>query len=303
MEYDDAYSVPQDAIAVQVTSSLVEDRYVQLAPTYNGGPKLAEGANIPQTRTAVPAEIDQIYGALNQLSVALGPNGANKSGALSDLLNVSAANLGGNGDALGQSLQNLSQAARTLADGRNDLFGTVKNLQAFTDALAGSDTQVRHLNDVLAQVAGQLADERQSLADALHNLAGALDSVNGFIKDNAAAFHQDIVGLEQVTNLLVKDQAALNESLAIAPVALANLAHTYNPGSGTLDTRSSLSSLAQPQDLCGVLAEMGKLTNPSDPTTQICTQIATQLGTTLAGLVTLVTSNSSAGLPTVPGLP
>ena len=253
MEYDSKYKLPSNAAALVVSSSLVSERYIQLAPTYTGGPVLADNGDIPENRTAAPAELDQIYSALNQLSVALGPNGANKNGALSDLLKVAAANLGGNGQALGQSITNLSAAARTLADGREDLFGTVANLQTFTKALAQSDKSVRSFNDQLAVVSQQLADERQSLADALTNLTAALKSVAGFVKDNQAVFHDDVHKLVLVTNVLQKRQGALDEVLSVAPVAVANLAHTYNPASGTLDNRSNLNSLVDPGTICATL--------------------------------------------------
>ena len=55
---------------------------------------------------------------------------------------------------------------------------------------------------------------------------------------------------------MLTSRAALNEILAVAPVALSNLAHTYNPSSGTLDTRDNLASLFEPADpavICSAL--------------------------------------------------
>jgi phospholipid/cholesterol/gamma-HCH transport system substrate-binding protein len=254
MEYDSKYKLPTNAISVIVANSLVSDRFIQLAPAYKGsGPSLGRDAKIPQSRTAAPAELDDIYGALNKLSVALGPKGANKNGSLRDLVNVSAANLKGNGAALGNSITKLSQAAKTLADGRGDLFGTVKNLQAFTKALSDSDSQVRHFNTQLAQVAGDLAAERKDLGAALQNLGTALNSVAGFVNDNAKKTHTDIVGLKSLTGVLVKEQASLNETLAVAPAALANIVHAYQPDLGVLATRSNLDSLADPSALCALI--------------------------------------------------
>ena len=60
---------------------------------------------------------------------------------------------------LHDTLDGLSQALTTLADGRQDLFGSVANLQRFTTALARSDQQVRGFNQQLADVAEQLAGE------------------------------------------------------------------------------------------------------------------------------------------------
>ena len=55
MTYDSKYKLPKNAISVIVANSLVSDRYIQLAPAYNGsGPVLANDATIPVSRTAAP---------------------------------------------------------------------------------------------------------------------------------------------------------------------------------------------------------------------------------------------------------
>ena len=87
-EYDDHYSVPADAKAVVVSPSVVSDRYVQLTPVYTKGPRLADGAQIKLADTAVPVELDRIFSSLNDLDVALGPEGANKTGAVSPRVKI-----------------------------------------------------------------------------------------------------------------------------------------------------------------------------------------------------------------------
>ena len=179
MVIDDAYDVPADADAVVLAPSLVSDRYVQFSPVYDGGAKMKDGAKVPLERTATPVELDQVYGALDELSAALGPNGANKDGALSDLVDVGAANLEGNGEALNRTLNGFSQAVETLSDHRDDLFSSLDNLQTFTSALASIDSQVGQFNDNMAAVADQLAAERQDLAAAITLLNKALADVQG----------------------------------------------------------------------------------------------------------------------------
>ncbi|MDP9091678.1 MAG: MCE family protein [Actinomycetota bacterium] len=256
MSYGSSYKVPANASAYIVANSLVSDRYIQLSPAYVGGPVTPSGGTIPLERTASPAELDDIFNALNTLSVTLGPNGANKNGALSTLVNVGAANLNGNGAALASSIKNLSLAATTLANGSTDLFGTVTNLRNFTDALSQSDAQVRSFNSLLATVANDLSNERADLGGALHNLSIALNSVASFVKANAAATHTDIVGLENITGVLVKDQAALNEALVAGPIALSNLTHAYQEQTGTLGTRSNLAGLTTPAGLAGQICDL-----------------------------------------------
>jgi phospholipid/cholesterol/gamma-HCH transport system substrate-binding protein len=275
MSYAGKYTLPKNVTAVEVANSLVSDRYIQLTPAWNTARAakvaLRSGATIGVNRTDGPAELDDIYAALDKLAVALGPQGANKggrqSGALSQLLRVSAANLKGNGTALGNSISNLARAAETLSGHRGDLFDTVQNLQKFTQTLQASDAQVRKFNTLLAEVAGDLASERGDLGAAIKQLGLALDQVSGFVKSNAGKFHKDIVGLEQLTTLLVREKASLNETLAVAPYALANIIHSYQPDLGALATRGNMVSLTHidpAQIVCGLLT-----TGPAGDLTQV----------------------------------
>jgi phospholipid/cholesterol/gamma-HCH transport system substrate-binding protein len=282
LEYDSKYKVPADAIVVVVANSLVSDRYLQLSwPTPKSSHLIADGATIPKDRTSGPAELDDIYAALNKLSAALGPEGANKNGALSEFIKVSEANLKGNGAALGNSITQLSKAMTTLANGRDDLFGTVRNLQSLTSALAASDTQIKHFEEQLAQVSGDLASERSDLGEALHNLGGALSQVAKFVKDNQNKLHVDLDGLKVISGILIKEQGALNETMAVAPVALANIVHAYQPNIGAIATRGNLASLTDPTNVCqtlnigGYLDAVNKLLPPSllKPVISTCTKI------------------------------
>ena len=181
---DPELKLPADAKAVVVSPSLVTGRYVQLTPTWAGGPELADGAVIPLERTAVPLGVDDLARTATQLADALGPKGVNSQGALSDALDVGAANLDGNGRALNDTIRNLGELSGTLADSREDLFGTVTELQSFTSMLAANDGEVREFNRRLADVAGFLADERGDLATAVRELSIALGEVADFVRDN-----------------------------------------------------------------------------------------------------------------------
>jgi phospholipid/cholesterol/gamma-HCH transport system substrate-binding protein len=239
MRYDRKYDIPADAQAVIVPPSVVSDRYVQLTPAYLGGKKLADGAELGSDRTAVPLEIDDIYRSLDEFNSALGPEGANADGALSKLLATGRANLQGNGQNLHDTLDGLSKAMTTLSNGRQDLFGSVANLQKFTTALAESDQQVRQFNSQLADVSEQLAGERDELAAALQSLAVALAQVTTFVRDNRDELKSNVDALADVTGTLVRQQRAIIDILDVTPLALSNLNLAYNGTSGTLDTRDN----------------------------------------------------------------
>jgi virulence factor Mce-like protein len=245
-EYDRKVAVPADAQALIVAPSLVSDRYIQLAPAYKGGPKIADGAVIPLTRTKVPLEVDDLYASLSQVSKSLGPNGANKNGALSNLLNTAADNFSGNGQALHDTITKLSQAADTLSGNKNDLFVTITNLGQFSTTLANSDGQVRQFEQQLADVSGFLAGERANLAATVQQLATTLTAVQDFIAKNHDRVKSNVDKLASVTKVLVDQRAALAEILDVAPVALGNVANSYNAASGTLDARANLNELTQP---------------------------------------------------------
>nr|WP_208867676.1 MCE family protein [Streptomyces wuyuanensis] len=258
LEYDAGRRIPADAQAAIINSSVVSDRYVQLLPVYRGGPAMENGAVIPESRTAVPVELDRVFDSLHTTAEAFGPRGANADGSLSRLLGVSADNLEGQGEQLHRTVEDLSLAVTTLSDGRKDLFGTVRNLQVFTAALAADDKNVRSFNDSLAAVADQLAGERKDLAAALRHLGKALGDVSAFVRNNKKALTSDVKGLSKVTKVLVTQRAALEELLEVAPAGLSNLQNAYNPSSGTLDTRNNLEQAQDPAALlCSLLRTTG----------------------------------------------
>jgi phospholipid/cholesterol/gamma-HCH transport system substrate-binding protein len=261
MRYDSGYDIPADAQAVIVPPSVVSDRYIQLTPVYTGGARLADGAELPVSRTAVPLEIDDIYRSLDEFDKALGPDGANADGALTNLLATGRANLAGNGQNLHDTLDGLSKALTTLSDGRQDLFASVDNLQKFTTALAQSDQQVRQFNQQLAGVSEQLAGERDELATALHSLAAALAQVTAFVRDNRDELKSNVAALADVTGTLVRQQKAIIDILDVTPLALSNLNLAYNARSGTLDTRDNA-------------------LGPYDPASYVCSLMADTLSTT-----------------------
>ncbi|HEX6148846.1 MCE family protein [Nocardioides sp.] len=243
MSYDAEVQVPAEAEAVIISPSVVGDRYIQLTPAYDGGEVLADDATLEADRTAVPLELDQIYENLDKLNVALGPNGANREGALSDLLEVTAENFGGQGEQLNQTITDFGRFSETLSDNREEFFSSTRALQGFISTLAENDATVRRFNQSLADVSGVLEGEREELSAALENLSVALGEVSTFVRDNREVLGRNIKGLNRVSKVLVKQRAALDEILTAAPTALNNLALTYNPQAGTLDTRANLQEL------------------------------------------------------------
>lgn len=283
MTYDDTVKLPADAKAVIIAPSLVGDRYVQLTPAYSGtGDVLTDGAELSVDQTSEPLELDQIYDSLDRLNVALGPRGANKTGALSDLLAVTADNFGGQGTTFRQTIKDFSRLSSTLAGNSDELFGSVQALEGFMSTLAENDQTVRQFNQSLADVSTMLDGEREELVAATRNLSVALTAVKGFVEENKDSLSRNITGLNRVAKVLVRQRAALDEILHVAPGALNNLALTYNPQAGTLDTRANFGESINQLELdpaaflCGFVGQVER-------SGQVCDQITKLLDRPRAG--------------------
>lgn len=282
MSYDDDVKIPADAKAAVVAPSVVGDRYIQLTPVYTDGPVMSDGATLSVQQTAIPLELDQIYQSIDDLAVALGPEGANKDGALSRLLDTTARNFGGQGATFNRTIRNLSRLTSTLDANKDDLFGTAQEIERFVKVLAENDQTVRDFNDSLASAADLLADERDDLSLALRNLGIAMGQVSSFVKENRSALSSNIKGLVKVSRILVKQRDALDETLKSAPVALANLFHTYNPSTGTLDTRANLGENIN--DLqTSPASVLCSLVTPVDPNAALCEAFDAALPRTAPG--------------------
>jgi phospholipid/cholesterol/gamma-HCH transport system substrate-binding protein len=249
---------------VIVAPSLVSSRYLQLAPRYDGGPTMQDGAVIPESRTAVPIEWDQIKGQLNDLAVALGPNGANKKGALSALVTSTSQALGGEGETINQTIANLSRAVQTLQNGSGDAFATVQNLQVFTTALAESDQQISDFTARLDSVSGLLADNRNSVRTSIVNLAVAVRKVERFVKTNRAALKTTITGLTDVTTVVAKQQEALAQTLQAAPNALRNLIESVHQRQNAVGVDLHAANIHSPgQLICGAIGGASESSVPA----------------------------------------
>jgi phospholipid/cholesterol/gamma-HCH transport system substrate-binding protein len=259
MEYDRAYSLPPDVKAVVISPSVIGDRFVQLTPAHESGATLAEGTVIGLSDTRVPVELDRTFSATEQLLKALGPNGVNKNGALSDFLEVGAETLDGQGSSLRTTIRDLATATGTLSKGSDDAFGTVDHLSKVTTTLADYDTDVEEFNQRLSSVAGTLASESGEISALLKSLATSLGEVESFVRDNREAVSTNVSSLATVTAALVAERKALVQIVDLAPLGFTNLVETYDPNSAAVRTRANFTEILRALDktACEVLRKQG----------------------------------------------
>ncbi|HXO11169.1 MAG TPA: MCE family protein [Mycobacterium sp.] len=263
--------IPADAKAVIVAQNLVSARYVQLAPGYETGPTMQDGALIPVERTAVPVEWDQVKAQLMRLAIDLGPKSDVSGTAVGRFIDSAANALNGNGDKLRQTLAQLSGLGRILANGSGNIADIIKNLQTFVTALRDSKVQIVQFQDRLATLSSALDESRSSLDAALTNLSQAVGEVQRFIAGTRDKTSEQIQRLANVTQNLVDHRKDLEQVLHVAPTAAANAYAMYNPDTGTVSGSFVINSFRNPLQL--ICAAVGAIENvTSAETAKLCAE-------------------------------
>jgi phospholipid/cholesterol/gamma-HCH transport system substrate-binding protein len=275
MEYDAEYKLPAKAKAAIVTPTLTADRFVQIAPAYTGGPVMKDGARIALPDTGTPVELDRIYQSLSDLTQALGPNGANKDGALDTLLTAGAKALRGNGKLGNETLLNLSQAVQTFGDSSGPLFDSVKNMSQLTNTLAANDRLVDGFMSDLTSVSSQLAADRGELGKALAALARAVGTVRTFVHDNKAMVQKDVRELSRLLGVLARHKDELNTVARIGALGLDNLTIGFDNKTNSQNSRlqTSPNGANLGNMLCDIVHNSGRF--PGATGTQTCELLRT----------------------------
>ena len=142
-----------------------------------------------------------------------GPEGANRNGALTDLLEVTAENFGGQGEQFHETIANFSQLSQTLDDNKEELFGSAAQLEEFVSTLAQNDSRCGRSTSRSPTSRRCSTVRRRSSRRRCSNLSIALGEVTTFVKDNKASLSRNIKGINRVAKVLVKQRAALEETL------------------------------------------------------------------------------------------
>jgi phospholipid/cholesterol/gamma-HCH transport system substrate-binding protein len=269
--FDGKYPVPADANAVILSPTLVTARAIQFTPPYHGGPTLQSGNVIPQQRTAVPIEWDDVRVQLQRLADTLQPNQPGGVSTLGSLIHTTAENLRGQGDAIRDAITKLSQAVSILNDHSGDTFSTVKNLSVLVSALQDSTGLLRALNDNLASVTGVLADHPGAIANAVKDLNDVIGDVKDFVAENREALGTTSDKLASVSTTLTQSLDDIKQTLHVLPNVAANAANLYQPAQGTLSGIASVNNFADPITfVCGAIQAASRL--GAEQSAKLCAQ-------------------------------
>ncbi|MGE0215190.1 virulence factor Mce family protein [Mycolicibacterium sp.] len=269
--YDDRYDVPADAKAAILSPALVTARAIQLTPPYRGGPVMGDNTVIPQERTAVPVEWDQVRRQLERISETLQPTEPGEVSPLGSVINTTAENLRGQGANIRDTIVKLSQAFSALGDHSTDIFSTIKNLATLVSALQDSTDLMRQLNQNLASVTGLLADSPNEVADAVRDLNAVVGEVQSFVAENREALGTTSDKLAGVTQALTESLDDVKQFLHIAPTTFQNYVNIWQPAQGAVSSVPMINNFANPiQFLCGAVQAASRL--GAEESAKLCVQ-------------------------------
>jgi phospholipid/cholesterol/gamma-HCH transport system substrate-binding protein len=269
--YDRKYRVPVNAAAVILSPSLVTARAIQLTPVYRGGPIMRSGTVIPEERTAVPVEWDDLRAQLQKLAKTLQPTEPGGVSTLGAFINSSAANLRGQGANIRESVIQLSQTFSALGDHSGDVFGTVKNLSKLVSALANSTDLMEQLNTNLASVTGLLANQPDEVAHATADLHTVIDQVTSFVNDNRESLGTTSDKLASISSAANDSIDDIKQTLHLLPNAFQNYMNIYQPAQSALTGALAINNFASPiQFICGGIQAAARLN--SEQSAKLCVQ-------------------------------
>jgi phospholipid/cholesterol/gamma-HCH transport system substrate-binding protein len=268
---DADYKVPAEAKAAILSPTLVTARAIQLIPAYTSGPVLADNAVIPQSRTAVPVEWDDVRTQLQKVADALEPSQPGGVSTLGALINTAADNLRGQGGNIRDTVIKLSQALSILGDHSTDVFSTAKNLSVLVSALQDSASVLSELNQNLSAVSALLANSPNEVGAAVRDLNQAAHDVADF-----AAANRETVGvtsdkLASLSQAFADSLDDIKQVLHAAPNTLANVNNMYNPAQGSITGTLAVNNFANPISfICGGIEAASRLNG--EQAAKLCAQ-------------------------------
>jgi len=215
--------VPAGVYAAVEAPELLGQRSVDLEPGYTGGPKLAGGALIPESRTSVPVETNTILREVTQYLQSIQP--ANVHNLVSNL----AQDLKGQGQALGDLIGNAAGTIQLLAQKGAELGQLNGTLAQLTGTLDSRTSQIEALISDYDVVSGVVAEDRVQLDGAIAALSSASTQLAGLLSPNLGGLEADLDTLTTVGRTLDRNLGSIDQGLTSSVALFAGAERAYDP--------------------------------------------------------------------------
>lgn len=204
---DEARLIPADGKAVVVTESLLGERFIQLDPFEQGDqPAPTSGHVITIDNTRVPAEFDEVLEGLNEFVGGLNPQDVSRF--FSNL----AAVLEGNGERIGNTVEQARTAINVLQEHDDDLVNLAGRLADLNETLGTRDQALGAIIEDWNTVASTIVAERGNLDLALDGLARFSEALGELLEEHRPGLEDDIETVTRVGRTAVRSLGELERA-------------------------------------------------------------------------------------------
>jgi phospholipid/cholesterol/gamma-HCH transport system substrate-binding protein len=207
--------IPSQLHAAVADLSAVGEDYVDLRPTGDSGPYLAQGSVIPLRDTLIPLPITDLLSSVNTLATSL------PLGSLRTVLNNLATGFGDQGTNLQALIDGQSKLVQAASSTINQSVLLTKESQS---VLATQLQESGAFNSFAANIklfAGQLAASDSDLRRLVADGPAAATQVAGLITDNTPSLGALIANLLTTSQVTLTRGANLDELFSALPAAVA----------------------------------------------------------------------------------
>jgi phospholipid/cholesterol/gamma-HCH transport system substrate-binding protein len=235
MQLDEGTKLPADAHATIVPLTLLGERYVQLGPWYDGGPRLKDGDRIPLARTSVPAEIDYLLRGLQDFMGAIDPKQAG------DVVTNLAQVLDGRGADVNDLISNASGTLDLLADEGDDIKAIITSLRDLTETLEGRTDSIESLIRNYDLVSQDLVDNKDDLDGVITQLDRATVELGTLLEAHEDPLREDVKILATATGTVAANTDNVQITLASTVKLFQAAGRAYESRTNSLRVNNQLS--------------------------------------------------------------
>ena len=194
-------------VAIKIRT-LLGAKYLAVDPL--GGTGQDPGREIPESRTVSPYDVTEAFSGLantvDQLDTQqLAQSFRAISGAFADTP-----------PEVRGALSGLSRLSGTISARDTQLAQLLANTKQLTGTLASDDSQFQLLLTDGNQLLGELRDRQDAIAALLTGTQQLAQQISGLVADDSATLGPTLTELGQVTAVLQRNQANLNQALSLA---------------------------------------------------------------------------------------
>ncbi|MDL9937438.1 MCE family protein [Gordonia sp. ABSL1-1] len=226
---DKSVSIPKEATAAIVNTSIVTTRHIELSPAYTEGPTLADGDVVPTTKA--PVSVGELFDSLNSLVTALGGDGQG-NGPLADMIDITSGISSGNGERIRQALRELGSASEVVSGNSDALVDVVKTIQGLTSTLVGNYPKMKEFSAAINDVGMMLQRQSPGLVATMGNLNTALRNTSAFLANNTGTISASFSRLGALATNLGDFSRQVVETIDVGPLLFQNLSNSVSAEQG-----------------------------------------------------------------------